>query len=102
MPGIALLTIEQFRDKIQRFDSSYVRDWNDWSRTYTQKENVAAELGRMLRRWQACRPNRMRRSHYEGGHDSPFLEDLVSQAEPYLGVFQQFDISVEATFAPEI
>jgi hypothetical protein len=101
MPGIAFLTIEQFRDRIRRFDSSYIRDWDEWSRAFIQKRNVASELGRVLRRWQACRPNRMRRSRSEGGHDFPFLEDLVAQAEPYLEFFHQFEIAVEASFTPE-
>lgn len=96
MPGIAHLTVKQFQYKINRFDQTYVQDWNTWFQALKVQQNVASEFGRTLRRWQACRPNRMRRTQQEALHDAPFLEDLIAQSNQFIQVLQNFDIRHKA------
>lgn len=102
MPGIANLTIEQFQARIRRFDQSYVQDWDQWCNSFTCGNDVAIQFGRVLRRWQACRPNRMRRARSEGGHEAPFLEDLIDEASPHIQTLQQFDIRTDASFTTDV
>jgi hypothetical protein len=80
MPGIANLDVAAVRERILRFDESYVRDWESWVHRLHRQQDVAACFGSVLRKWQACRPNRMRRSQNEAKHDPPYLEDLIAQA----------------------
>jgi hypothetical protein len=101
MPGIAGLTVEQFQDKIRRFDQAYVQDWNAWCQTLRAQQNVASKFGKILRRWQACRPNRMRRTQQEAQHDPPFLENLIVQSNEYIQVLQNFDIRRQASLNRE-
>jgi len=102
MPGIANLTIEQFQDKIDHFDQAYVRDWNAWCQALRAKQNVASKFGEILRRWQACRPNRMRRTQQEEQHDPPFLENLIVQSTQYIQALQNFDIRRQAALNGEV
>ncbi|MBU4304247.1 MAG: hypothetical protein KJ893_01260 [Candidatus Omnitrophica bacterium] len=99
MPGIANLSIVEFQERINRFDQRYVNDWNGWLNT--QPNVRAAQLGIVLRRWQACRPNRMRRIQAEQQHAAPYLEDLITQAAQYLQILQNFDIRDNASFTPQ-
>jgi len=97
MPGIANLNVDQFQDRVNRFAAQYVDDWNCWLNT--QPNARPRQLGIVLRRWQACRPNRMRRTQIENTHDAPYLEDLIYQAAQYIQVLQDFDIREEASFS---
>lgn len=90
MPGIANLTIQDFQGLVNRFAAQYVGDWNCWLNT--QPNARPRQLGIVLRRWQACRPNRMRRTLAENLHDAPYLDDLINQAAQPLQVLQNFDI----------
>lgn len=97
MPGIANNTITELRNRISRFDQSYVDDWNNWLNTPPQ--NRTEQLGIILRRWQACRPNRMRRTINENIHAAPFLDDLVQDAMPHIRVLYNFDMRLNNSFA---
>jgi len=101
MPGIADINIEGFQARIARFDQQYVNDWNNWLNT--QPNARATQFGVILRRWQACRPNRMRRTQAEAEnlHDAPYLEDLITQASQHLHVLQKFDIRDHSSFSPQ-
>lgn len=99
MPGIANSNVEQFQERINRFNQQYVDDWNNWLNA--QPNARAAHLGAVLRRWQACRPNRMRRTQAENQHDAPYLEDLIAQAAQHLQVLQNFDIRDNASFTAQ-
>ncbi|MGA8571777.1 MAG: hypothetical protein ACLP7A_11515 [Desulfobaccales bacterium] len=101
MPGIAGLTVEQFQDKIKHFDQAYVRDWNAWCQALKAQQNVASKFGEILRSWQACRPNRMRRTQQEAQHDPPFLENLIMQSNRYIEALQSFDIRGHAALNDE-
>lgn len=99
MPGIAHLTVEEFQERINRFAQQYVDDWNGWLNA--QPNARAEQLGVILRRWQACRPNRMRRTQAENLHGAPYLEDLINQAAQHLQALQNFDIRNNASFSPQ-
>jgi hypothetical protein len=100
MAGIANLEVAGFRDRILRFKTSYVEDWRLWTSVLHDEANVAPELGRVLRRWQACRPNRMRRPQVEAKHDPPYLEDLIADANPSVVSLLDFDVRILASFTP--
>jgi hypothetical protein len=100
MPGIAHLDARAFHDRILRMRDGYVQDWQVWMDTLHSQEDVAWLLGRTLRKWQACRPNRMRRTASEATHDPPFLEDLIAEAHPFVLVLQSFDLRHHSSFTP--
>ena len=100
MPGIAQDNVEAFQKRVARFSTSYVNDWNQW--LATPDEDRASIFGGILRRWQACRPNRMRRTRYEAAHNEPFLEDLIAQANPHISILDSFDIAHLETFTAEV
>jgi len=101
MPGIANLDVVRFQDRILRFDQSYVGDWQAWVNVLQSQRDVASNLGRVLRKWQACRPNRMRRSRAEAEHDPPYLEDLIAQANPSIRALRDFDMRLLASFTQQ-
>lgn len=80
---------EDFENKIDGFNSEYVADWNKWINTPEQQR--ANMLGVILRNWQACRPNAMRRTRNENEHDAPYLEDLIEEASGPLKILNQID-----------
>jgi len=92
--GICLLTVYQIQQRIRSFDASYVDDWNSWLRVRRDcpLHQTAPEFGRILRRWQACRPNKMRRCRVEASHEAPFLEDIVERGENAAVALDAFDL----------
>lgn len=101
MPGIASLDTKQFRDRILGMKQTYVNDWQAWVGVLQSQRNVASHLGQVLRKWQACRPNRMRRPKSEAKHNPPFLEDLIAEAYPFVQALRDFDTRLLASFTPE-
>lgn len=91
MSGIAGDTIDTFRRKVETFSSIYVGDWNAWLATSATAR--PGHLGRILRKWQACRPNRMRRDALSATHAAPYLDDLLVRAAPHLEALSTFDIA---------
>jgi hypothetical protein len=93
--GIRNLTIDQIRQRIESFDYSYVQDWSTWvtvRRDYPF-DHTPPEFGRILRRWQACRPNAMRRCRADATHEAPYLEDLLNDALSAAAALDGFDLS---------
>ena len=90
MPGIGNLKLQQYIEQINGFSQKYVDDWDAWLDTAPQDRSEL--LGRILRKWQACRPNSMRRIKAEAAHNAPYLEDLVAQAAPHIEMLQDFNI----------
>jgi hypothetical protein len=93
--GIRNLTIEQIQQRLESFDQSYVQDWNIWltvRRDYPL-DHTPPEFGRILRRWQACRPNTMRRCQGDATHGAPYLEDLVNDALSAAAALNGFDLA---------
>jgi hypothetical protein len=92
--GIRNLTVDQIRQRIRSFDDSYVDDWNIWLRVRRDYpfDHTAPEFGRILRRWQACRPNTMRRCRGEASHEAPYLDDLVLRGINVAAALDGFDL----------
>jgi hypothetical protein len=99
MPGIANLTAAEFQARVNRFAATYVDDWNCWLNT--QRDARPRQFGVILRRWQACRPNRMRRTQAENLHTPPYLENLINQAMQHIQQLQCFDIRDDASYSLE-
>jgi len=100
MPGIAKLDVAGFQDRMVRFRASYVRDWRMWTSVVQSHRDVGSHFGSVLRRWQACRPNQMRRPRAEANHDPPYLEDLIANANPSVVALLDFDVRISASFTP--
>jgi hypothetical protein len=92
MPITALsaLTPQQVHQRVAGFARRYVADWEAW--LATPGEDRVHKFGSILRKWQATRPYTMRRPRGEGKHDPPFLEDLIAQARPHLGLIRGLTI----------
>ncbi len=97
-----LLTVEGFQNKINSFSQTYVQHWNKWCQALSAQRNVALAFGDILRKWQACRPNRMRRTRQEAQHGPPFLEDLILQSSRHIQVLHNFDIQEQSALNDEV
>ena len=97
MAGIKNLTVKEFEARINRFDGTYVHDWDSWLKV--PPEQQAARFGLVLRKWQACRPNRMRRTRSEQIHEPPYLEDLIAEANHYLRILDNFVLHLSESFS---
>jgi hypothetical protein len=91
MPGIADDTVDTFRNRVETFSATYIEDWAAWLATDTAAR--PGRLGRTLRKWQACRPNRMRREAGSAVHPAPYLDDLLAAAAPHVDALAGFDIA---------
>lgn len=99
MPGIAKNSVTDVQARIARFSPRYIADWDIWMRTPASKR--PEQLGITLRKWQACRPNRMRRIRAEATHSEPYLEDLVSDAIPHLKQLETFNLCIADSFTSD-
>jgi hypothetical protein len=72
-------TPAQIRADVAGFAARYVKDWNAW--LTTDREARPVVFGRILRKWQATRPQPMRRLKREAQHEGPFLDDLWESAQ---------------------
>ena len=98
MPGIRNLTAQEFQERLIRFKKSYVKDWDEWIDSFTNNTDVAYVFGEILRRWQACRPNNMRRSQRENFHEPPYLEHILQQSDTYINSLSTFDLRNDNAF----
>lgn len=71
-------TAGDFAAAVDTFADQYKRDFESW--LATNGEGRPAELGRILRRWQATRGRVMRRTRLERRHKPPFLDDFLAEA----------------------
>jgi hypothetical protein len=92
MPGIRNFSIQQFQERLNRFEISYINDWNEWIDSCNHNFEVAYIFGIILRRWQACRPNSMRRSQNENDHEPPYLEHLLHRSSVFVDNLVAFDL----------
>ncbi len=99
MPGISNLNIQEFQRRINRFSVQYVDDCNCWLNTQTHAR--PRQIGVILRRWQACRPNRMRRTRADNMHDEPYLEDLINRAQQHIQLLGDFDVTETTSFTEQ-
>lgn len=78
-------------DDVVRVASTYVNDWESWLAVPASRR--PAVLGQILRRWQATRPQPMRRERAAATHPAPYLEDLFADAQASIGAVGALDLS---------
>ena len=84
-------TPEEVTAAIEGFSSSYVDDWTRW--LGIPLEDRPSVLGKVLRKWQATRPHKMRRCRDEADHAEPFLDDLVNDAAPVICDLKELNLT---------
>ena len=73
MPRLNRLNRLQVKDKIEQYPQRYVNDWIHWLRVKMKTpNNIPTVFGKTLRKWQACRPNTMRRTKHGAKHTPHF------------------------------
>lgn len=97
MPGISIRSESEVRKLISSFKTSYKEDWDEW--LVTPKENWPEVFPKLLKKWQAVRPNKIRGSSHEMLHEAPYIEDLLSESEVHLVKLVKFDMSQESSFS---
>ena len=103
MPGIGNNSVHEFQIRLNSFKRSYVKDWEDWCYKYqNSNEDIPFEFGKILRRWQSCRPNSMRRTRHEMEHGSPYLEDLIAASNDHLDALINFDLTRISTITNRV
>ncbi len=96
--GIANFTTQELQNRVNGFRRNYMDDWNNWLEVGGPPHQRTVMFGAILRRWNACRPNSMRRTREEQLHYEPYLDDLLNKASPFLLALQGFDIRLPASF----
>jgi hypothetical protein len=91
-------TPSQIRADIEGFAARYVQDWDAW--LGVDVEGRPEHFGRILRKWQATRPQAMRRLREEARHGPPFLDNLLEDAREPLGVLTGLTVSRIAEMTP--
>ena len=97
MPGISIRSESEVRKLISSFKTSYKEDWDEW--LITPKENWPEAFPKLLKKWQAVRPNKIRGSSSEMLHEAPYIEDLLTDSEVHLVKLVKFDMSQESSFS---
>jgi hypothetical protein len=85
------MTPAQVSDAVSGFAPTYVNDWDWWLTVPTQRR--PAVLGQILRRWQATRPQPMRRTRADASHAAPYLDDLFDDAQASISVLADLDLA---------
>jgi len=101
MPVIGNLDIIEFRNLIARFDQKYIKDWDRWLASLDNEAKKTDQFGRVLRSWQAFRPNVMRRPKDKADHEAPYLETIIANTEPYIECFKNYDLGEGRCFTAE-
>jgi hypothetical protein len=101
MSVIGNLSVKEFQSMINRFDKKYIEHWNSWLSIIDDKAQQINEFGRILRSWQAFRPNVMRRPQAQAIHEPPYLEIIVDDAKTYIQEFQNFDLGEGRRFTAD-
>ena len=102
MNVIANLSVDEFQKMVSGFDRRYINHWDQWLGKCNNPKERVSELGRILRGWQAFRPNVMRRPRSEAEHEAPFLEDIIDESSEYIQRLSDFDIAKESSIAPDV
>jgi len=82
--GIRAMSANELRAAVDAFAPEYVNDWDWWLSAPAARRPVV--MGKILRRWQATRPQPMRRAMSEAEHSPPTSttcsQTLNNQYEP--------------------
>jgi hypothetical protein len=84
------MTPAQLRRALGGFAPGYAADWE--CRLLTEPAVRAAELGRILRRWQATRPRPMRRDRMGATHRPQYPDDLLASAQRPVRALQRTEL----------
>lgn len=90
--SIGNYTINKFCNRLNQFNILFVGDFEKWLR---RTEETEVELfGKILRRWQACRPNSMRRSTNDPKRQNahPCLDDLLVASKEHILILESFSV----------
>jgi len=97
---VSEMTPQELAQAVSGFRKTYVSDWEDWLNT--PASDRVPKFASILRKWQATRPRKMRRTREEAEHEAPFLDDLIEWAQPHLGVVEGITLtSIHAVQPPQ-
>jgi hypothetical protein len=94
--ALSRMSPREVHDAVIGFSAAYINDWKEWV-AWPEPET----FGHVLRRWQATRPQPMRRTKRDGQHPPPFLDDLLARSEPILSVLGELRVMTLATRSTE-
>jgi hypothetical protein len=77
--ALSRMSPREVHDAVSGFSAAYTIDWQEWVASPDP-----ATFGQVLRRWQATRPEPMRRTQRDGQHPPPFLDDLLDRSKAIL------------------
>ena len=80
----------QVREDLSGFAVRYTSDWERW--LAVAEHGRTALFALTLGKWQATRPNPLRRPRSLAVHESPYLDDLIAWAEPHLAAISDLDV----------
>jgi hypothetical protein len=85
---------------VRGFKPGYAKDWDEW--LATAAPDRAEPFGRILGGWKATRGNgKMRYIRARGGHEPPYLEDLLDAAAEPLRTLGDLTVMTVAQRTPE-
>jgi len=93
------MTPRQVREAVLGFAPCYVSDWDEW--LATSGNDRAEPFGRILGGWHATRPHAMRRIRARGGHEPPYVEDLLEAAAEPLRALSDLTVMQVAQATPK-
>jgi hypothetical protein len=97
--GIRAMSANELRAAVDAFAPEYVNDWDWWLSAPAARRPVV--MGKILRRWQATRPQPMRRAMSEAEHSPPYLDDLLADAAQSVRALAGLDVARVAHRSPE-
>jgi hypothetical protein len=91
---LSQMTPPELAQAVSGFRNTYVSDWQEW--LTTPPTDQARQFARILRKWQATRPYKLRstraqaheQADEEAQQEPPFLDDLIEWAQPHLAVLE--------------
>lgn len=93
--ALSRMSPHEVHDAVAGFSPEYVSDWQEWVARPDPET-----FGQILRRWQATRPEPMRRTRREAQHPPPFLDDLLARSEPALEALAELNVTTIVTRSP--
>jgi hypothetical protein len=98
--AVRRMTPRDVRAQVRGFKPRYAKDWDEW--LATSNPDRAEPFGRILGGWQATRGRgKMRHIRARGGHEPPFIEDLLEAAAEPLRALGDLTVMEMAHRTPE-
>lgn len=83
---LSQMTPRELAQAVRDFRKTYVSDWERWLNTPASDQ--VREFARILRKFKATRPHKLRSTREQAQHEPPFLDDLIEWAQPHLLVVE--------------